>query len=117
MVNRERLTMNVEWLVINDYSIMIMKKLIYLMLCIFATSLVSCEQKKDTLSDRWEDLVDKVDVMVADGFAGNLMLKGMEGFASFMIGTMKKSFMEICSRSLQKRIALLLRRLTFQAQL
>ena len=38
------------------------------------------------------DLSDKVDVMVADGFSGNLMLKSMEGFASFMVGTMKKSF-------------------------
>lgn len=50
------------------------------------------------------DLVDKVDVMVADGFAGNLMLKGMEGFASFMIGTMKKSFMS----SLRTKIGALL---------
>ena len=38
------------------------------------------------------DLCDRVDVMVTDGFVGNLMLKSMEGFASFMIGTMKKSF-------------------------
>jgi glycerol-3-phosphate acyltransferase PlsX len=30
--------------------------------------------------------------MVADGFSGNLVLKGMEGFAAFMVGTMKKSF-------------------------
>ncbi len=38
------------------------------------------------------DLCDRVDVMVSDGFAGNLMLKAMEGFASFMMTTMKKSF-------------------------
>ncbi|MBR6765099.1 MAG: phosphate acyltransferase PlsX [Clostridia bacterium] len=38
------------------------------------------------------DICDKVDVMVADGFSGNLVLKSMEGFASFMVGTMKKSF-------------------------
>jgi len=50
------------------------------------------------------DLVDKVDVMVADGFAGNLMLKSMEGFASFMIATMKKSFMA----SLRTKIGALL---------
>ncbi|MBP5662364.1 MAG: phosphate acyltransferase PlsX [Clostridia bacterium] len=38
------------------------------------------------------DLVDKVDVMVADGFAGNLMLKAMEGFGSYIFSIMKKGF-------------------------
>ena len=38
------------------------------------------------------DIVDRVDVMVSDGFAGNFMMKGLEGFGEFIISTMKKSF-------------------------
>ncbi len=38
------------------------------------------------------DLIDRVDVMVADGFTGNLMLKSMEGFGSYIMEIMKTSF-------------------------
>ena len=38
------------------------------------------------------DITDKVDVFVCDGFSGNLMLKGMEGFGEYVINNMKKSF-------------------------
>ena len=40
------------------------------------------------------DLIDRVDVMVADGFTGNLMLKSMEGFGSYVMEIMKSSFTE-----------------------
>ncbi len=35
------------------------------------------------------DIVEGVDVFVADGFAGNLMLKGIEGFGELMINKLK----------------------------
>lgn len=38
------------------------------------------------------DIVDRVDVMVADGFVGNVMLKSLEGFASFIFDNLKQSF-------------------------
>lgn len=38
------------------------------------------------------DIVDRVDVFVADGFVGNLILKSLEGFATFIFDSMKQSF-------------------------
>lgn len=38
------------------------------------------------------DIVDRVDVMVADGFVGNLILKSLEGFAGFIFDNLKESF-------------------------
>jgi len=35
------------------------------------------------------DIIDKVDVIVCDGFAGNLMLKGMEGLGTFVFNKLK----------------------------
>jgi phosphate acyltransferase len=35
---------------------------------------------------------DKVDVVVCDGFTGNVMLKTMEGLAGFMVRTLKEAF-------------------------
>jgi len=39
------------------------------------------------------DMIDRCDVMVTDGFVGNLMLKSMEGLASFIVDTMKEAFL------------------------
>ena len=38
------------------------------------------------------DVFDKADVIVSDGFAGNLLLKSIEGTASFLMGIIKKEF-------------------------
>ncbi len=38
------------------------------------------------------DIVDRVDVMVADGFVGNLMLKSIEGLGGYLFDKMKTSF-------------------------
>ena len=37
---------------------------------------------------------DRVDVLVADGFSGNVMLKTIEGTASFLMKKLKKAFLE-----------------------
>lgn len=46
------------------------------------------------------DLIDRVDVMVTDGFTGNLMLKSMEGFGSYVMEIMKSSFTETLRRKI-----------------
>jgi phosphate acyltransferase len=46
----------------------------------------------------------KADVVVTDGFTGNVALKTMEGFASFMLGNLR----EIFSSGLMRRLAYLL---------
>jgi len=46
----------------------------------------------------------KADVMVTDGFTGNVALKTMEGFAGFLLGNLR----EIFSSGLMRRIAFLL---------
>jgi phosphate acyltransferase len=46
----------------------------------------------------------KADVVVTDGFTGNVALKTMEGFASFMVGNLREIFVS----SLRGRIAYLL---------
>lgn len=38
------------------------------------------------------DIIERVDVMVADGFVGNLMLKGLEGFGEYMLDSLKEAF-------------------------
>lgn len=38
------------------------------------------------------DVFDKADVIVSDGFAGNLLLKSIEGTASFLMGMIKEEF-------------------------
>ena len=38
------------------------------------------------------DIVDRVDVMVTDGFAGNLMLKSIEGLGEYIFDKMKAGF-------------------------
>ena len=38
------------------------------------------------------DVFEKADVIVSDGFAGNLLLKSIEGTASFLVGIIKKEF-------------------------
>lgn len=85
---------------------MIMKKLIYLMLCIFATSLVSCEQKKDTLSDRWEDLMDKVEDVVDN--AADFMEDAMDDAAdhvSKQTKRMKKKVEKEVKKKVQESVA------------
>ncbi len=39
------------------------------------------------------DIIDRVDVMVADGFTGNLIVKSLEGFGAYIIDGMKTAFM------------------------
>ena len=51
-----------------------------------------------------EVLNDPVDVLVADGFSGNIALKSVEGCAGFMYGMMKDMF----KTSLKTKIAALL---------
>jgi glycerol-3-phosphate acyltransferase PlsX len=46
----------------------------------------------------------KVDVVVTDGFTGNVALKTMEGFAGFLLGNLREMF----SSGLMRRIAFLL---------
>src|SRR5207248_86918 len=48
----------------------------------------------------------KVDVVVKDGFTGNVALKTMEGFARFMVGNLRSLFGD----SMRGRIAYLLMR-------
>jgi hypothetical protein len=38
-----------------------MKKLTFMILTLFATSLVSCEEKKGKLGDQWEDVMDEME--------------------------------------------------------
>lgn len=38
-----------------------MKKLTFMILTLFATSLVSCDEKKGKLGDQWEDVMDEME--------------------------------------------------------